>query len=235
MIRAIIFDCDGTLIDTRDKIVPFYNHVFGELGLPLIDVTDRAVVDLCQSLADQDVFATLLPAESRAAVFDYIASLDPADLLAAIDTEPYALETLDELRADYPLAIATNRGGDMAHIMRHFALDDRIEVVVTAADVARAKPDPDMLLLAAERLGVPPADTLYVGDTGVDREAASAAGMHFLLYERPCDGAGDAEPQDGAGDVIGDLREIPRRLNLTAGRSTRTERPAPGVRGAGVR
>lgn len=221
MIRAIIFDCDGTLIDTRDKIVPFYNHVFGELGLPLIDETDQAVVDLCQSLADQDVFETLLPAESRAAVFGYMASLDPADLLAAIDTEPYALETLDELRAEYPLAIATNRGRDMEHIMRHFALDDRVGVVVTAADVTRAKPGPDMLLLAAERLGVPPADALYVGDTDVDREAAAAAGMHFLLYERRCDGGEEAQPQNGAGDVIGDLREIPRRLNLAAGRPGR--------------
>ncbi len=217
MIRAIIFDCDGTLIDTRDKIVPFYNHVFGVLGLPLIDETDRAVVDLCQGLADQEVFKVLLPSESRAAVFDYIDSLDPADLLAAIDTEPYALETLDELRSDYPLAIATNRAGDMEHIMRHFALDERVGVVVTAADVVRGKPDPGMLLLAAERLGVPPEDTLYVGDTDVDREAAAAAGMDFLLYARRCDGDDGAEPGDGTSDVIGDLREIRGRLILRAG------------------
>jgi phosphoglycolate phosphatase len=212
MIKAVIFDCDGTIVDSRHLIVPFYNWLFAEVGLPPIDETDPEAVAICLGLPDDDVFSHFIPDQAdRRRVFDRLSQLDPADFVDELRVEPHALDVLRELRDDYRLAIATNRGHDMTAIMRRFGFDAYIETVVTAMDVANPKPSPDMLLLAAERLGVEPAEALYIGDTDVDGLAAEAAGMEFVCYRRVSEvieGFGCVavpEPPDGC---LSDLRAL---------------------------
>ena len=222
MIKAVIFDCDGTIVDSRHLIVPFYNWLFAEVGLPPIDETDPQAVAVCLGLPDDEVFAHFLgdPAD-RLRVAERLRELDPDDFVGELRLEPHALEVLAGLRDDYRLAIATNRGHDMTTIVRHFGFDEYIETVVTAMDVANPKPSPDMLLLAAERLGVAPAEALYIGDTDVDGLAAEAAGMEFVCYRRVpevVDGFGCTavpEPPDGC---LSDLRALLAHLDERNGR-----------------
>ena len=124
--------------------------------------------------------------------------------MSHLKLEPHAADVLTTLRPHYRLAIATNRGRDMDLVVDHFGFDDYVDTVVSAADVANPKPHPEMLLLAAERMGVTPRHLVYVGDTDVDGEAAAAAGMRFVCYRRTPAGAGNG--------CIGDLRELPGRL-----------------------
>jgi HAD superfamily hydrolase (TIGR01549 family) len=81
-----------------------------------------------------------------------------------------------------PLAVATNRGGSMRDISRHYGLDRYFKVILTCKDVKRGKPHPDMLLLASEKLGIDPRELLFVGDMDVDREAAQRANIRFVGY-----------------------------------------------------
>lgn len=214
MIAGVIFDCDGTIVDSRDLIIPFYDWVLAEVGLPPLDSTDPEVVEIALSRSHAEVFSHAVsdPAD-RDRAHAFLTSLDPADSLGNVKLEPYALEVLRELRPHYRLAIATNRGPDMAALVGHFRFDDYVDTVVTAADVQNPKPHPDMLVMAAERLGLTPQQALYVGDTEVDGLAAAAAGMPFICYQRVRNA--DGQPATRAGDgCLGDLRELPGRLRL---------------------
>ena len=231
MIAGVIFDCDGTIVDSRDLIVPFYDWVFAQVGLPPLDSADPEVVAIAISRSDAEVFAHVVPDPAdRRRVHGFLSGLDPADFLSNMNLEPYALEVLRELRPHYRLAIATNRGSDMTALVRHFGFDAYIDTVVTAADVQNPKPDPEMLIVAAERLGLTPHQALYVGDTEVDGLAAAAAGMPFICYQRIRNGnghlatpAGDTGTPVGDG-CLGDLRELPGRLRLL---DAATHRGAP--------
>jgi phosphoglycolate phosphatase len=221
MIAGVIFDCDGTIVDSRDLIIPFYDWVFAQVGLPPLDSADPEVVAIAISRSDAEVFAHVVPDPAdRRRVHGFLSGLDPAGFLSNMNLEPYALEVLRELRPHYRLAIATNRGSDMTALVRHFGFDDYVDTVVTAADVQNPKPDPEMLIVAAERLGLTPHQALYVGDTEVDGLAAAAAGMPFVCYQRIRNGngllatpAGDTGTPAGDG-CLGDLRELPGRLRL---------------------
>ena len=240
MIAGVIFDCDGTIVDSRDLIIPFYDWVFAQFGLPPLDSTDPEVVEIALSRSHAEVFAHAVPDPAdRHRLYDFLSSLDPADFLGNMELEPHALEVLNELRPQYRLAIATNRGPDMAALVRRFGFDAYVDTVVTADDVQNPKPHPEMLVLAAERLGLAPQQALYVGDTQVDGLAAAAAGMPFICYRRvrerdgapvtpagrPVAPAGRLVPPAGDG-CLSDLRELPGRLRLLDGDR---HRGGPGV------
>ncbi|MHB0980902.1 MAG: HAD family hydrolase [Thermoleophilia bacterium] len=210
MIQAVIFDCDGTIVDSRHLIVPFYSGLLAKVGLPPVDETDPVAVEICMGQPDGEVFAHFAPDPAdQKRLIDTLHSLDPADFVDDLQLEPHALEVMAALQPHYRLGIATNRGTDMSLLVRQFRFDEYVEVVVTARDVENAKPSPDMLLLAAEKLGIPPEATLYVGDTDVDEQAAEAAGMSFLCYRRH-------EPPGDA--CLRDLRDLPGRLRALSAR-----------------
>lgn len=210
MIEAVIFDVDGTIVDSRHLIVPFYSWLFTQVGLPPVDETDPVAVEVCLTLPDGEVFAHFAPdAADQRRLWDTLRSLDPADFIDDLQLEPHALDVMATLQPHYRLGIATNRGTDVSLLMRHFGFDEYVDVVVTASDVPNPKPSPDMLLLAAERLGIPAAAALYIGDTEIDGQAAEAAGMAFLCYRRH-DPPRIGDPRSG--DCLRDWRDLPARL-----------------------
>jgi len=98
---------------------------------------------------------------------------------------PDLTEALTVLSARLPLAIATNRGFSMPQILEHFALEGFFRVVVTSRDVARPKPHPDMLVEAAKQMNLGIDELLFIGDSELDRLAATAIGMPFAAYRQP--------------------------------------------------
>jgi HAD superfamily hydrolase (TIGR01509 family) len=231
-ITGVIFDCDGTIVDSRDLIVPFYNWLFVQVGLEPIDTNDPVAYDIVLSRSDSEVFDHFVPDPAdRKKLWSFMEAFDFAEWVTQLKLEPHAMDVLTALRPHYRLAIATNRGRDMALLVRHFGFDERVDTVVCAADVTNPKPHPEMLLLAAERIGVAPQHLVYVGDTAVDGEAAAAAGMRFVCYRRGAGAAAErateapAMPVAGGGDgggngggCVDDLRHLPGRLLALSGR-----------------
>ena len=122
---------------------------------------------------------------------------------------PGARELLERLDAEgVTWAIATSsRAEQVAASVASLGLDHQPRVIDGSA-VERAKPAPDLLLLAADRLGVRPAATWYVGDSTWDMRAAEAAGMRPIAVIAGA-AVGDAELRDaGAAIVIGTLDEL---------------------------
>ncbi|ORJ61530.1 HAD family hydrolase [Geothermobacter hydrogeniphilus] len=187
-VDGVIFDCDGVLFSSHDANLAYYNLVLQQLGAApvLPDQEERA--RLCHTAASPEVFRQLLGEDRVEEALSLASRVDYRQFLHLMHPEPDMVETVRLLAARLPLAIATNRGNSMPEILRHFGLEDYFQVVVTSRDVARPKPAPDMLHLAADRLATPPRRLLFVGDSSLDQQAAVAAGVRFVAYRNPAEG-----------------------------------------------
>ena len=129
---------------------------------------------------------------------------------------PGAEEVLARLRADgYRLGLISMCAPDAPAMWRASPLEGTVDVEVFSCDVGLRKPDPEIYLLATERLGVAPQACLYVGD-GSYRElsGAAAVGMRPVLIHDPAEAAEMLRPEveDWEGTTIDDLRRIPALL-----------------------
>ena len=182
---GVVFDCDGTLADTEPISDRAWADVLGELGYAPTAEDRRTTVGrpypvtfahFAQrvALGDPATFRTRLRTR----------------FLARFDTE---LELFDDavgvLRAvaaaGLPVAVASS--STRAHVERvleRAGLAAEVRAIVAAEDVVRHKPDPEPYLLAASRLGAPPARCRAVEDTDVGVTSARAAGLYTVAVVR---------------------------------------------------
>jgi len=172
---ALLFDLDGTLIDSVELIVRSYQHATElHLGQPLA----REVIVPTIGLSLDAVLEEMAPGRGPILVATYREYMH-----ANHDTlvRPFdgVLETLRELRErGYRLGIVTSKRRPAASLaFLRWMLDTHVDVTICAEDAPRTKPAPDPLLAAAALLGITPGDCCYVGDTPHDMIAARAAGM----------------------------------------------------------
>lgn len=186
---AVLFDMDGTLIDSIPVVVRSWLRWAEEEG-----VDPRRLVGF-HGVPARGIAEKLLPAERVDSAVERIEAIETADT-DGITILPGALAALAALAGDDLCAIATSCTRVLA--------DARIvatglpvpRVVVTASDVDRGKPHPDPFLLAAQRLGVDPAHCLVVEDAPGGLEAARAAGCATLAVTTT------TEPADLVADAV---------------------------------
>ncbi len=181
-IEGVIFDCDGVLFESRAANLAYYNRILEKFSYPQVTPEQHQRAHLCHTASSAQVLAELIDADALQPALDYAATLDYREFIPYMQPEPHLKEMLESLSAILPLAIATNRGGSVVPILAHFGLQDYFQAVVTSRDVTRPKPAPDMLLLAAERLGVAGAACLFIGDSELDMQAAADAKIPFAGY-----------------------------------------------------
>lgn len=187
-IRGIIYDCDGVLFESRQANLAYYNAVQRHFGEPPVEAHDHERAHLCHTAASPEVFSVLLGPGRVEEALRFAATLGYRQFIPFMTPEPGMVEALATLSAMLPLAVATNRGTSMPEILCHFGLSRYFRTVVTSRDVARPKPYPDMLELAARRLGLQESELLFVGDSELDCTAARRAGVRFVAYGRSMQG-----------------------------------------------
>lgn len=182
--QLILLDLDGTLIDSVPDLAGALGRAFRDCGLlPHEQPAVRAMVGEGQRVlvqrALQGVGADLGRLDEVLGRFRFHYS---DRLHEQTVCYPGVVETLRRLPAALPKAVATNKPGAWARrLTAHFGLDASLRWVLGEDDVGARKPDPRLLLHLCERAGVAPADTLMVGDSRIDLEAAQAAGMPVAL------------------------------------------------------
>jgi mannitol-1-/sugar-/sorbitol-6-phosphatase len=171
---AVLFDMDGTLVDSTPNVVRSWVRWAQEEGI------DPRRLAGFHGVPSRSIVEHLLPAERVEAAVTRIDALELADT-DGITVLPGALEALKAL-ADEPdrCAIATSCTVPLARARITATAIPAPRVVVTADDVDRGKPHPDPYLLAAQRLGVDPRDCLVVEDAPGGLESARAAGCATL-------------------------------------------------------
>jgi len=203
-IEAILFDMDGTLLDSAPDFIAILQSMRVERGLPpLADAPLREVISGgAQAMLSCAFSITPEDSEFEALRADFLQRYQEQ---CAVFTRPFdgilpLLETIERL--SLPWGVATNKPlCYAAPIMQRLDLSERTAVLLCPDHVANPKPAPDMLLLACQQLKRTPSRVLYIGDDRRDMEAARAAGM-------PCAAAlwgyihGEDNPQDWGADCL---------------------------------
>ena len=172
----VIFDLDGTLIDTRDAATATWREALAEYGLTFSDDELRLVFGMTSQHAFERLGREEPGGFDARWVENYGHNVERQRLF------PGALDALEALRArGARLGIVSSRNRqEFADYLGGFGLEELCPTIVLADDTQRHKPDPDPLLAWCERVGAHPGECLYVGDTPGDEQAAAAAGMPFV-------------------------------------------------------
>jgi len=174
---AVLFDLDGTLIDTIELILSSARHAF--VGWPRGKPSDEEwvrgigtplVTQLRSYAANEEEVALLL---DRYRAFQ---NIHHDRLTRCYDDVPAVVAQLAE--AGHPLAVVTSKATAIAYrSLAHVGLDKYFGVVVGYDETARHKPDPEPILAGLARLGVSASRAAYVGDSPHDIHAGNAAGV----------------------------------------------------------
>jgi phosphoglycolate phosphatase len=184
MIKAVLFDLDGTLADTAPDMARTVNEMCRSRGLPAVEVAKvrphvssgargmlRAAFDVTPDDAEY-----LAMREEFLQIYGQNLCVD-SQLFPGM---PELLAWLESRGISW--GVVTNKYERLARpLIESFGLADRAGVIVGGDTCKRAKPFPDPLLHAIEILGVAPERTLYVGDDERDVQAARAAGMPVIV------------------------------------------------------
>lgn len=179
-VRGLVFDLDGTLVDSYHAIAESLNHARERSHLPPLPVAlvRRRVGRGLEQLIAELVGPERVEEGVRAFRERY------AEVFAAGTTAlPGVPRTLAGLAASgYRMAVASNKPARFSRpILEHLGLAAHIEAVLGPDIVGAAKPEPPMILGCLERLGLTPADAVYVGDMVLDVESAARAGLPVVL------------------------------------------------------
>jgi len=183
MAGAVIFDVDGVIFDSERVHVDAWEQVFPPRGIRLWEKDYLAGVGVCDRIFLENLRAagTIPPGEDLEAILEAKIAALIERLDRPVRVFPGARETIEALAERLPLCAASN--SDRRFVEKMLAgggLLGRFSYVLARNDVARPKPEPDIYLMGAERLGVAPADCLVIEDSPVGIEAARRAGMRCV-------------------------------------------------------
>ena len=214
--RTILFDLDGTLIDSAPDIAAALNRVLDASGLAMLTVPEVGLL-IGEGVARlvEKAFAVrgvTLSAERLAVEATLMNRLYDAALTVDTFVLPHALEVVSGLYQNgFRTAVVSNKPGHLTRqIIDHYQLTPFFHAIQGAEDELPKKPAPDMLLNAVKNAGGNVSQSIMVGDSGIDVKAARNAGIPVVLVR----GGYTTIPVDdlGADEIIDHLGHLPSVL-----------------------
>ena len=223
MIRGVLIDLDGTLLDTAADLAVAANRMLAALDLPprttheVSTYVGKGIARLVERCLTGDLDSRADPELLQRALGLFAAAYeDESGRHCRI--YPGVVEGLDDLIASgVRLACVTNKAQRFTRpLLERMRLLGRFEVVICGDMVERSKPDPACFLAACERLKLEPREVVVVGDSENDVLAARAAGMRVVCVTY---GYTEGKPVErlGADALVDDLRALPELLRSQSG------------------
>lgn len=212
MIRGVLLDIDGTLIDSNDAHARTWVETFAAFGYELPYQRVRRLIGMggdhllpeAIGVADDSPLGKRISGQRR--------QLFKRRELPQIAAFPGVRELLERMRAaGLRLVVASSAGGDeLEPLLERSGVRDLIEASTSSGDAEQSKPDPDIVGAALGRIGLPPEQVLMLGDTPYDIEAARRAGVGCVALR--CGGWPDADLH-GALALYDDPRDLLARFD----------------------
>ncbi len=182
-LEAVLFDLDGTLVDTAPDIAAAINALRRIKGRPALEYEQIRPVVSQGGAALITLGFPEADATTREALRQTFLELYSQRLQADSQLFPDMAALLDYIeQRGWPWGIVTNKPAWLTWpLLTSMQLDQRVAALVCGDMISRPKPEPEGLLLACEQLGCPPSKTLYIGDARRDIEAGRAAGLLTMV------------------------------------------------------
>ena len=180
---AVLFDWDGTLADTRQAILLSFRKALGKINVAVPDT----LIERRIGIGADKTFREILQAKNEHFNDELIKTLVEEKINAEIELSdcvklfPGVLELLNILQGRLKTALASmNNRAVIDHFLKKLNISSLFDVVITVEDVSNFKPNPEIFLKCASRLGIPPERCIVVEDSIFGVEAAKTAGMSCL-------------------------------------------------------
>jgi len=206
VIETVLFDLDGTIIDTNDLIIETFLYVLKDHTPPTFN-REQIIPYMGQTLESQ--MRQFTGQEDVTPYVDAYRKYNRERHDELVREFPYVLEVIENLqRHGIKLGVVTTKVRETTErALKMFGLHPYLGTIVTVLDVQNPKPHPEPVLLAMEQLGANPATTLMVGDSPADIQAANAAGAISVAVSWSLKGEAALAPYEPK-HVIHDMRDL---------------------------
>jgi beta-phosphoglucomutase len=211
-VQAVVFDLDGVITDTAAFHYRGWKRLADELGIHF----DETINERLRGIDRMASFEVILERSPRTYSPEekthhanrkneyyrqLLEEITPADIL------PGVMDFLGELKRRHIKTALASASKNASFVLQRLQLEHHFDYVADAAKVARGKPDPEVFLVCAAELGIPPAACIGVEDAAAGIQSILGAGMYAVGVGRP-------ETVRGAHLLLKDLTEYPRILTL---------------------
>jgi len=179
--RAVIFDCDGVMFDSRKANINFYDHILKHFELP--PMTQDKIEFVHMNTADESIRHIFKDTPYLEQVQAFRTQVDYRPFIDDMIIEPGLKDLLKELRPGFGLAVATNRANTIGKVIEYNGLEGIFDIIVSSLDVKNPKPHPESLIKILEFFDITPLQAFYIGDSHIDYLTARAAGVVFIAYK----------------------------------------------------
>jgi FMN phosphatase YigB (HAD superfamily) len=185
MLKLIVFDCDGVMFDSRRANQEYYNVLLHHFNQPLMSDADleyvhmNNVTDSVRHIFRHSADANLDEVDAFREELGYLR------FLPFMKMEEDLVDFLEITKPRYHLAISTNRSNTMLPLLRSFHLEGYFGKVMTAENARRPKPAPDALEEILEYYGCLAEETIFIGDSIIDREHSRACNVSLIAFKNP--------------------------------------------------
>ena len=186
---CVIFDVDGTLIDTAPDLLNTLNVIMAGIGRRALDLDEvrHAVGHGAKALIRNGADLTGDPVDEDTvdALFQQYLAYYSANIVVNTKPFPGAVSVLETLKGKgIKLAVCTNKLGSLTHqLLGALNLNSYFDVIVASDTFEKMKPDPMGILNIMKETGAAPGATLFIGDSKTDLDAARAAGVDVVLVD----------------------------------------------------
>lgn len=191
--RVVLLDIDGTLVDSNDAHAHAWVAAFAEAGHEVPFERVRPLIGMGSDQLLPRVLGVEKDSPEGERLGDRWAEIFKERFLPSLRPFPDARELLLRMRADGLRLVAASsaREDQLGALLDLAGVADLIEEQTSSSDAERSKPEPDIVRAALDRVGLPAAEAVMIGDTPYDAEAAGKAGVGLIALR--CGGWGDTD------------------------------------------
>lgn len=209
VLKLVVFDLDGTLVDSDKTVIRILNTIRKDLNLPSLYLAD---VSFLFSLGGEDMIREVI--ESNVDVTKYLKIFRKRYLEDSLRGERVfegVINYLNHLRdKGIQMAIFTNKPRDLANkTLKRHQIDSFFKYIITGGDVSLKKPSPEGLHIIIKKSSVSAESIIMIGDSILDQKAANSASIDFFYYKSPSNqevlGGESVNEFSNFNDLIGQL------------------------------